>query len=137
MTLALVLDQYEFPRYDYGTQINFKIYQEDRTTAYDATTLSLNTGVLKSFKRHGDRAFFFRDVARALTVLGTLAQMISDIDIVWDTQSSGLGHFKWDAEKRPHIPGYMWLEVQLVDSPKTIQLSTELVRVYITASEGT
>jgi len=25
----------------------------------------------------------------------------------------------------------------LVDSPKTIQLSTELVRVYITASEGT
>ena len=132
----MVLDQYEFSRYDYGRTINFRIYEEDGTTAFDATTLSLNTGVVKAFKRHGDRAFFFRDVARALTVIGQLAQIITDVDITWTTQASGIGTFKWTADKRPHVPGYMWIEIELIDSPKTVQISTELVRVFVTPSEG-
>ncbi len=132
----MVLDQYEFARYDYGRQINFRIYEEDGITAFDATTLSLDTGVVKAFKRHGDRAFFFRDVARALTVIGQLAQLITDVAIVWDTQASGIGHFAWNSSARPHVPGYMWIEVQLIDDPKTVQMSTELVRVFVTPSEG-
>ena len=137
MTLRLVLDQYEFPRYDFGRTITGRVYEEDGTTTFDATTLSLDTGVIKTFKRHGDRAFFFRDVARALTVLGTVAQMISDVAITWTDQANGVFTFKWTAEKRPHVPGYMWLECELIDSPKTVQISTELVRIFITPSEGT
>jgi hypothetical protein len=129
----MTLDQYEFARYDYGRQINFKIYEEDGSTAFDATGL---TGVVKGFKRHGDRAFFFRDVAKALTVLGSVAQIIGDIDIVWDTQASGVGHFSFTQNARPSINGMLWLEVQMVDSPKTKQISTELVRVFVTPSEG-
>jgi hypothetical protein len=129
----MTLNQYEFARYDYGRTITGKIYEEDGSTAFNATGL---TGVVKAFKRHGDRAFFFRDVARALTVIGQVAQLISDVDITWTTQASGEFSFAWTAEKRPHTPGYMWLEVQMVDSPKTKQISTELIRVMVTASEG-
>ena len=117
-------------RYDFGNQIDFKLYNED-LTAFDASGY---TGVLKTFKRHGDRAFFFRDVERALTVVGTLAQVIGDIDITWDTQASGLGHFSYTSDKRPSITGYMWLEVQLVKSGA--QLSSDLVKVYIQPSES-
>ena len=129
----MVLSQYEFARYDYGRQIDFKIYEEDGTTAFDASNL---TGVAKGFKRHGDRAFFFRDVARALTVLGSVSQIIGDIAITWDTQASGIGHFAFTANARPSINGYLWIEVEMVDSPKTKQISTELVRVFVTPSES-
>ncbi len=132
----MVLDQYEFARYDFGRTITGRIYEEDGVTAFDATTLSLDDGVVKAFKRHGDRAFFFRDVARALTVIGQLSQLITDVPISWSDQANGVFTFKWTSAARPHVPGYMWIEVQLIDDPKTVQISTELVRVFVSPSEG-
>ena len=131
----MVLDQYEFSRYDYGRTITGRIYEEDGSTTFNASTDSLN-GVVKTFKRHGDRAFFFRDVAKALTVLGSVSQIISDIDITWTDQANGVFTFKWTANSRPHVPGFIWIEVQLTDSPKTMQISTEMVRCFVYASEG-
>ena len=103
----MVLSQYEFARYDFGRDVNFKLYQEDGETPFDASGY---TGVLKSFKRAGDRAFFFRDVERALSVTGQLAQVISDITISFTTQTDGVGTFAYTSTLRPTIPGYLWLE---------------------------
>ncbi len=136
MVLKIRFDQYEFARYDYGRTIAFKIYEEDGITQFDATADSLDTIVIKSFKRHGDRAFFFRDVARALSVLGIMAQMIEDVPAVWTTQNIGEGTFAWTETLRPSIPGYLWLEAQLSDTPKTKQVSTELIRTFVQASES-
>jgi hypothetical protein len=137
LTNRLVLDSYEWSRYDYGTPIGFKLYQEDGITAYDATG---EVGVVKVFKRHGDRAFFFRDVAKALTVIGQVAQIIPNIAIVWDTQASGIGHFTFTKSLRPSVPGYMWVEVEVSDNAdpelRTSQLSSELLRVYVLPSEA-
>jgi len=90
--------------------------------------------VIKVFKRHGDRAFFFRDIARSLTVLGSIAQIINDITIIWDTQASGIGHFSFDSANRPSIPGSMWIMAQLTKSGE--QTSSELRKVFIQPSEG-
>jgi len=117
-------------RYDFGSNIAFKLYNED-LTAFDATGFD---GVLKSYKRHGDRAFFFRDVERALSVVGTLAQVIGDITVSWTTQNIGEGTFAYTSSLRPTIPGYLWLEVEL--SKSGTQLSSDLVRVYIQPSEA-
>lgn len=117
-------------RYDYGTNIAFKLYNED-LTAFNATGY---TGVVKSYKRHGDRAFFFRDVERALSVVGTLAQVIPDIAVSWTTQSSGEGTFAYTSTNRPTIPGNLWLEIELVKSG--VQLSSDLVKVYVQPSEA-
>ena len=117
-------------RYDFGTDIAFKLYNED-LSAFDATGY---TGVLKTFKRHGDRAFFFRDVERALTVVGTLAQIIGDITVSWTTQNIGEGTFAYTSTERPSITGYQWCEVQLVKTG--VQLSSDLVKVYIQPSEA-
>jgi len=76
----MVLDQYEFARFDFGRDVTFRLYQEDGETEFDASGY---TGVLKSFKRAGDRAFFFRDVERALSVIGQLAQIITDIPVTF------------------------------------------------------
>jgi hypothetical protein len=135
LTKRLVLSQYEWSRYDFGETITGKIYEEDGVTPYNATGLN---GVVKSFKRHGDRAFFFRDVARALTVQGTLAQMISDVAITWTNQAQGEFSFAWTSSLRPSIPGFLWIEVEMTDSPTnpTKKLSTELVRTFVTGSEG-
>ena len=46
----MVLDQYEFARYDFGRTITGRIYEEDGVTTFDATTLSLDDGVVKAFK---------------------------------------------------------------------------------------
>ena len=117
-------------RYDYGETIAFKLYNED-LTAFNASTY---TGVLKTFKRHGDRAFFFRDVERALSVVGTLAQIVGDITVSWTDQANGEGTFAYTESLRPTVPGYMWLEVQLTKSGA--QISSDLVRVYIQPSEA-
>jgi len=127
----MVLDQYEFARYDFGRAVTFRLYQEDGETEFDASGY---TGVLKSFKRAGDRAFFFRDVERALSVTGQLAQVISDIAVVFTTQTAGVGTFAFTSTLRPTIPGYLWLEVQLTKAGE--QTSSELIRVFVHPSEA-
>jgi len=127
----MVLDQYEFARFDFGRNVNFKLYQEDGETPFDASGY---TSVLKSFKRAGDRAFFFRDVERALSVIGQLAQVISDITIVFTSQTDGIGTFAFTNSLRPTIPGYLWLEIQLTKAGE--QTSSELIKVYVHPSEG-
>jgi len=131
MVLSLVLDQYEFMRYDFGRAVTFRLYTEDKETPFDASGY---TGVLKSFKRAGDRAFFFRDIERALSVIGQVAQIITDITVSWTTQTDGVGTFSYTESARPTVPGYLWLEIQLTKSGE--QTSTELVRVYIHPSEA-
>ena len=128
--LQLLLDEYEFARYDFGTTINFKLY-DNSGNQFDADGF---TGVIKAFKRHGDRAFFFRDVAKALTVVGQIAQIIGDIDVTWTTQNIGEGSFKWTSSNRPSIPGVLWIELQLKKSDE--QLSSELIRTYVHPSEA-
>ena len=117
-------------RYDFGSTIAFKLYNEDLTT-FDADGY---TGVLKTYKRHGDRAFFFRDVERALSVIGQLAQIITDIAVTFTTQTDGVGTFAYTETVRPTVPGYLWLEIQLTKSGE--QTSTELVRVFVHPSEA-
>ena len=99
MLRLVIVNTNRLARYDYGSSIAFKLYNED-LTPFDASGY---TGVLKTFKRHGDRAFFFRDVERALTVVGTLAQIIGDITVSWTTQSSGEGTFAYTSTERPSI----------------------------------
>jgi hypothetical protein len=130
LTLRLVLDQYEIVRNDYGYDINFKLYEEDGATPFNATGYS---GVIKSFKRHGDRTFFFRDVERAISVLGQVGTIIDDIDVTWVTQSSGIGKFQFTNTKKPSLTGFLWLEVQLTKSGA--KRSSELVRIFITPSQ--
>ena len=130
MLRIVLVNTQRLARYDFGSTIAFKLYNED-LTAFNATGY---TGVLKSFKRHGDRAFFYRDVERALSVTGELAQTIPDIAVAWTTQASGEGTFAYTSAFRPTISGMLWLEVQLTKSG--VQLSSDLVRVYIQPSEA-
>lgn len=131
MTLYAALDQYEFNRYDFGDTINFIIYQNDRKTVFDLTGYTVT---LKSFKRHGDHAFFFRDVAKALTVIGQMAQIINDIEATVTDATNGVGNVAYTQTARPTIPGHMWLVLQLTKSGA--QISTKPVRVYVHASEA-
>ena len=131
MLRMVLVNTQRLARYDYGNNIAFKLYNED-LTAFDASTYT--GAVLKSYKRHGDRAFFFRDVERALSVVGTLAQIIPNISVTWTTQASGEGTFAYTSSNRPTIEGIMWLEVELTKSGA--QLSTDLVKVYVQASES-
>jgi hypothetical protein len=130
MLRMVLVNTQRLARYDYGSTIAFKLYNED-LTQFDATGY---TGVLKSYKRHGDRAFFFRDVERALSVVGTLAQVIPDISVSWTTQNIGEGTFAYTSSNRPSIAGNMWLEVELTKSGE--QLSSDLVKVYVQPSEA-
>ena len=129
--LRLALDQYEFARYDYGRNITFRLYQEDGSTAFDATGY---IGVAKAFKRHGDRAFFQRDVERMLTVHGELAQTINDITVSWTDQANGVGTFAWTVSDRPSVTGFLYIEIQLTQSGE--QTSSELVRTFVHPSEA-
>lgn len=131
MSLLAVFDQFEFNRYDFGTDINFKLYNADGKTAFNATGY---TATIKAMKRAGDKSYFFRDVEKAITIMGEMAQIITDIVASWDTESSGLGHFAWTQTARPSVPGYMYLIVQLTKSGATI--SSKPVRVYVNPSEA-
>ena len=130
MLRLVLVNTSRLARYDYGTNIAFKLYDETGS-AFNATGY---TAVAKTFKRHGDRAFFFRDVERALSVQGTVAQVIGDITCSWTTQSSGEGTFAYTSALRPSVTGYNWVEIQLTKSG--VQLSSDLVRVYIQPSES-
>jgi hypothetical protein len=131
VSLWAVFDQYEINRYDFGQDINFKLYGADKKTAFNANGF---TAVVKTFKKHGDRAFFFRDVAKALTVIGQAAQVVNDVSVDWDTQASGEGHFAYTSTARPNTPGYVWLVVQLTKAGQTI--SSRPFRIFIHFSEA-
>lgn len=126
-----MFDQYEFARYDFGRNITFRLYEEDGITTFDASGY---TGVIKAFKRHGDRAFFFRDVAKALTVIGQVAQIIGDITVTFTDQANGVGTWAWTANQRPSVPGVLWIELQLTKVGE--QTSSELVKTYVHPSEA-
>jgi len=111
VVLRLVIDQYEFVQNDFGRNVNFKLYQEDGETPFDASGY---TGVVKGFKRQGDRAFFFRDVARAMSVIGLIAQLIADIPVTWVTQTAGIGRWAYTETLLPSVPGKLWIEIELV-----------------------
>jgi len=129
VVLRLVFDQYEWMQNDFGRNTNFKIYQEDGETPFDASGY---TGVVKAYKRQGDRAFFFRDVERAMSVIGQIAQVISDITVSWTVQTDGTGTWKWTSTLKPSIPGALWIEIQLTKSGE--QTTTELLKTYVHAS---
>jgi len=131
LAIRCVLDQYEFPRLDYGYDVNFKLYEEDGVTQFDATGLTSN---VKFYKRHNDRSTFWRDVARQVTVLGQVGSIINDIPGEWDTQNIGEGHYAFTVQSRPNVTGYIEIEIQL--SSATSKRSTELVRIMITPSES-
>ena len=128
----MVLDQYEFPRLDYGYNVNFKLYEEDGITQFDATAFTSIT--FKFYKRHNDRSTFWRDVARQVTVLGQVGTIINDIPGSWDTQNIGEGNFAFTAQSRPNVTGFIEIEAQLTTT--TAKRSTELVRVFISPSES-
>lgn len=134
MTLRLVLDSYKVSKFDFGVDINFKIYQEDGETAFDAS--GWDNAKVKVFKRHGERFFVFRDVAKALEVRGLVSQIVDDIDVEWDTQASGIGHFKFTETKRPSIFGFAWVEIEGTKNDGSLKQSTEMVRINVSASEG-
>lgn len=137
MSLKLVLDQYEFSRYDYGRAIGFKIYDEDENPF---NCNSYTPSVAKIFKRHGERAEVFRDVARLVMVRGELAQVVNDITVAWTDQANGEGTITLTKTDRFTVQGLHWMEVELRDNAdpdsRTVQISTELVRVYVDPSEG-
>lgn len=81
--LQMTMDQYEFAQYDFGRATNIKLYDEDKETLFNNIGY---TGVVQSFKRHGDGSFFpFRDVARGLAVMGIGAQIIANVPLSLET----------------------------------------------------
>lgn len=127
--LKLVLDTYRISMFDYGNDVNFKLYDED-LNAFDASTYT--TAVVKTFKRPGDRALFFRDVAKAITLIRNVAQIVEDRTVTWTTQASGEGKFTYSQSQRPAVAGYSWIQVQLEKSGA--KLSSELVRIFVEPS---
>ena len=130
MALRLAIDIPDFVRYEFGRAINIKLYEEDGTTLF---TGSGYTGVIKAFKRHGDKAYFYRDVARALSVIGEMAQVISDVPITF-TSGNHTGSFAWTETARPNIPGYLHLIAVLTKSGA--QVMSEPYRVYVFPGES-
>lgn len=131
MLKAILVNTDSLARYDFGETIAFKLYNQD-DSVFNASTFT--GAVVKTFKRHGDRAFFFRDVAKALTVQGQIAQVINDINISWTSQATGEGTFAYTANDRPTISGHMWIEFQVTKTGA--QISSDLIRIYIQPSEG-
>lgn len=117
MALLVLFDKYDMPMSDWGRAINFKIYNEPDVagtiTAFNATGFAY--AVVKTFDKDGN-------------------QLIPDINVVWDTQSSGIGHFVYTQQNRPSIHGDYYLCVQMWDSanPPVQQTSTTLRRIVFT-----
>ena len=115
MALIILFDKYDLPISDWGRQINFKIFNETDLSPFDATFANGNS-VLKTFDKHGN-------------------QLINDINIVWDTQNKGIGHFAYTNQFRPSTPGDYYLCVQMWDNagpPPNQQTSTGLRRIVFT-----
>lgn len=126
--LQMTASQYEFAQYDFGRSTTIKLYEEDKATLFDDSNY---TGVIQSFKRHGDGSFFpFRDVARGLAIMGIGAQIIADVPISFDG-GSGIGTFTWTETLRPTVPGYMWLKAVLTNINDGSTVSSKLLRVFV------
>ncbi len=114
MGLKLIIDKGDIPMEDWGRVINFKIYDENNNT-FDATFATGNS-VIKTFDKHGN-------------------QIIPDINIVWDTQNKGIGHFSYTNANRPSTPGTYYICAQMWDNvgpPPNQQTSTTLLRIVFT-----
>jgi len=135
VTLYAQFDAYEFNRYDFGETITFRLYKKSGDTFAKFNANAYDSAVIKTFKRHGDRAFFFRDVAKALTVIGQVAQIIGDLTATLTDKANGVGTFAWTNNLRPSVPGYHWMMVQLQKNAGG-QESSKLVRVFIHPSEA-
>lgn len=131
MLKTILVNTSRLARYDHGEAIPFKLYNEDETQ-FDASTFT--GAVAKTYKRHGDRAFFHRDVAKSLTIQGQIAQVVNDIDVTWTTQNIGEGTITYTATDRPGISGYMWVSIQVTKTDT--QISSDLIRIFIQPSEG-
>lgn len=126
--LQMTANQYEFAQYDFGRATTIKLYEEDKSTLFSETGY---TGVIQSFKRHGDGSFFpFRDVARGLAVMGIGAQIIADVPIIF-TVDNNTGTFTWTEALRPTVPGYMWLKAVLTKTSDNSTVSSKLLRVFV------
>lgn len=117
MALSVLFDQYDLPQNDFGRQINFKIYNENTQLPYDCTFAN-GGAVVKTFDADGN-------------------QIVPDITVTWDTQSSGIGHFAYTQASRPNTIGDFYLCVQMWNSPLTEQISTTLRRLVITVQPST
>lgn len=131
--LNMVMDQYEFAQYDFGRDINIKLYEEDKETLF--TDTDFDGGVIQSFKRHGDGSFFpFRDVARGLSVFGIGAQIIENIDINFSVNFN-TGTFTWTNTKQPTVPSYLWIKAVLfkgdLNASPTRVVSSDFIRVMV------
>lgn len=134
MALRLALSQRRIGMYEWGRTITFKIYNEDGT-AFNASTDSLTTITVKTYKRPGDHALFFRDVAKALQVVRNVAQIVENIAGAWTTQASGVGTFAYSETARIGVGGTAWIQVILSNADGTKQFPTTLEQIFVEAGQ--
>ena len=114
MALQLILDERDIPMYDWGREINFKIYDENN----NPYNCSFATGgaVLKTFDRFGN-------------------QIINDITVTWTNEAQGQGFFQYSNQYRPSEIGAYYVCVQMWDNagpPPNEQISTGFFRITFT-----
>ena len=107
--LQMKLSSYEFPVHDYGTDITFRLYDEDGT-AFNASTYT----------------------AEVFVSTWALGLYVDGIVPTWTTQSSGIGTFQFTETKTVDKPDIYHLEIQLTKSG--VKLSTEAVKVVFKGS---
>ena len=107
--LQMKLSSYEFPVYDYGNDITFRLYDEDGN-AFNASTFT----------------------AEVFVSTWALGLYIDGIVPTWTTQSSGIGKFQFTETKTVDRPVIYHLEIQLTKAG--VKLSTEAVKVVFKGS---
>lgn len=138
MTLKLRLSTDAFSMYEFGRTFTYRIYNEDGSV-FDATAPDAFTfPIVKCFKRPGDQALFFRDVAKAIEIIRNVAQIVADIDATWTTQNQGVGTWAFTQEKRFGVGGHAWITVLMLDSKTTPTkvTQTELLRVFVNPAQS-
>ena len=103
------LSSYEFPVYDYGNDITFRLYDEDGN-AFNASTFT----------------------AEVFVSTWALGLYIDGIVPTWTTQSSGIGKFQFTETKTVDRPDIYHLEIQLTKAG--VKLSSEAVKVVFKGS---
>lgn len=107
--LQMKLSSYEFPVYDYGNDITFRLYDEDGN-AFNASTFT----------------------AEVFVSTWALGLYIDGIVPTWTTQSSGIGKFQFTETKTVDRPDIYHLEIQLTKAG--VKLSSEAVKVVFKGS---
>ncbi len=107
MALTVYLDQYDFPAFDYGRNITFRIYDE-KNTAFDASTYTAKVKFLND----------------------SFVQVLNDIAPSWTSQSTGT--FAFTNTNYPSIEGYHYIEIQLEKSGSIVSAKSK--RVYVSKS---